>query len=297
VRGVDHLDVQNDFLARGHAGGETAAGRLASADQRLSDGPCQLSARRGVQRLLTSTGRSFLRPSDYSSSWPPHWSRAVRSEFHPGLDTAAIEAVFLKGAHTPATAASTASTRTDQLEWFAAAGVDAVDIVGIATDHCVRRTAGDARGPAWHQGVVDLTAAVAGDSAAEALAEMRAAGIELVQSSPDSRWTEPGITRRVGTVASGGAHATASAWWGCLPPDGRIEDPVGSRPHVGHCEIGRFYDTFSGRADRISSDLDIGLRPVCLRDLDLEVAMVRPYWELGAAISKMRGGNPRSRSG
>jgi nicotinamidase/pyrazinamidase len=65
-------------------------------------------------------------------------------------------------------------------------GVDEVDVVGIATDHCVRRTAEDAaRAGLTTRVLVDLTAAVAADSAAAALAEMQTANIELVGGS---RW-------------------------------------------------------------------------------------------------------------
>ncbi len=39
------------------------------------------------------------------------------------------------------------------------------------------------------------------------------------------------------------AHDRAG-WVGLFTEDGRIEDPVGSRPHIGHEQIGRFYDTF-----------------------------------------------------
>ena len=56
--------------------------------------------------------------------------------------------------------------------------------------------------------------------------------------------------------------------------DGRIEDPVGARPHVGHAEIARFYDTFIGPRDiKFHRDLDIVFGTVVLRDLELEVAM------------------------
>jgi hypothetical protein len=49
---------------------------------------------------------------------------------------------------------------------------------------------------------------------------------------------------------------------GLFTADGRIEDPVGSRPHVGHTRIGHCYGTF------------IGPRDVKFhRDLELEVAM------------------------
>jgi Nuclear transport factor 2 (NTF2) domain len=69
------------------------------------------------------------------------------------------------------------------------------------------------------------------------------------------------------------AHDRAD-WVGLFTADGRIEDPVGSRPHVGHGEIGRFYDTFIGPRDIVfHRDLDIVHGAAVIRDLDLEVAM------------------------
>ncbi len=65
-----------------------------------------------------------------------------------------------------------------------------------------------------------------------------------------------------------------SGWVGLFTADGRIEDPVGARPHVGHEEIGRFYDTFIGPRDiTFHRDLDIVCGTTVLRDLGLEVAM------------------------
>ena len=65
-----------------------------------------------------------------------------------------------------------------------------------------------------------------------------------------------------------------AGWAGLFTADGRIEGPVGSRPHVGHAQIGRFYDTFIGPRDiTFHRDLDIVSGPVVLRDLELEVAM------------------------
>jgi hypothetical protein len=69
------------------------------------------------------------------------------------------------------------------------------------------------------------------------------------------------------------AHDRA-AWVGLFTADGRIEDPVGSRPHVGTPEIGRFFDTFIRPRDiTFHRDLDIVSGTVVLRDLELEVAM------------------------
>ncbi|OBI85492.1 ketosteroid isomerase family protein [Mycobacterium sp. 1245805.9] len=69
------------------------------------------------------------------------------------------------------------------------------------------------------------------------------------------------------------AHDRAG-WVGLFTGDGRIEDPVGSRPHVGHSQIGRFYDTFIGPRDiKFHRDLDIVAGTAVLRDLELEVSM------------------------
>ncbi|WP_421845441.1 ketosteroid isomerase family protein [Mycobacterium sp.] len=69
------------------------------------------------------------------------------------------------------------------------------------------------------------------------------------------------------------AHDRAG-WVGLFTSDGRVEDPVGSRPHVGHEQISRFYDTFIGPRDiKFHRDLDIVSGHVVLRDLKLEVTM------------------------
>lgn len=69
------------------------------------------------------------------------------------------------------------------------------------------------------------------------------------------------------------AHDRAG-WVGQFTADGRIEDPVGSRPHIGPAEINRFYDTFIGPRDiAFRRDLDIVHGPTVVRDLDLEVDM------------------------
>lgn len=63
-------------------------------------------------------------------------------------------------------------------------------------------------------------------------------------------------------------------WVGLFTADGRVEDPVGSRPHIGPDQIGRFYDTFIDPRDiTFHRDLDIVCGTVVVRDLELEVAM------------------------
>jgi hypothetical protein len=73
--------------------------------------------------------------------------------------------------------------------------------------------------------------------------------------------------------AAAAAH-DRTGWVGLFTTDGRVEDPVGSWPHVGAIEIGRFYDTFIGPRDIVfHRDFDVVRGSAVVRDLDLEVAM------------------------
>lgn len=64
--------------------------------------------------------------------------------------------------------------------WLRDRDVTEVDVVGIATDHCVRATALDAvrEGFTTHV-LLDLTAGVAAATTGQALEELRGAGVEL----------------------------------------------------------------------------------------------------------------------
>jgi hypothetical protein len=63
-------------------------------------------------------------------------------------------------------------------------------------------------------------------------------------------------------------------WLGLFAHDGRVEDPVGSTPHVGHVQIGRFYDTFIGpREITFDSRADFVAGSTVVRDLTLNVRM------------------------
>ena len=186
VRALIIVDVQNDFCEGGSVA-VTGGAALASA---IND---YLAGEPGYDHVVATKdfhidpGDHFSDRPDYSSSWPPHCvAGSSGADFHPDLDTSPIEAVFRKGAYGAAYSGfeGVDENGTPLLEWLRQRGVDEVDVVGIATDHCVRRTAEDAaRAGLATRVLVDLTAAVAADSAAAALAEMRTAGIELVEGA------------------------------------------------------------------------------------------------------------------
>jgi len=183
VRALIIVDVQNDFCEGGSvpvAGGAA----LAPAINDYLDGEPGYGHVVATADFHIDAGDHFSDHPDYSSSWPPHCVAGSQgSDFHPGLDTSRIEAVFRKGAYAAAYSGFEGVDKdgTPLLEWLQQRGVDAVDVVGIATDHCVRRTAEDAvRAGLTTRVLIELTAAVAADSAAEALAAMRTVGVALV---------------------------------------------------------------------------------------------------------------------
>jgi len=90
--------------------------------------------------------------------------------------------VFDKGAWSPAYSGfeGVDPAGTPLAAWLRGNGVDGVDVVGIATDHCVRATALDAAKEGFATRVLlDLTAGVAAPTTEAALTQMREAGVEL----------------------------------------------------------------------------------------------------------------------
>lgn len=177
------VDVQNDFCEGGSVPVPGGAALALAVNDYLAGEP-------GYQHVVATQdfhvdpGDHFSDRPDFSTSWPPHcMAGSPGAEFQSGLDAGPIEAVFRKGAYDAGYSGfeGVDENGTPLLEWLRQRGVDEVDVVGIATDHCVRRTAEDAAQAGLTTRVlVDLTAAVGADSAAEAMAEMRSAGIELI---------------------------------------------------------------------------------------------------------------------
>jgi nicotinamidase/pyrazinamidase len=184
MRALVIVDVQNDFCA----GGSLPVSGGAELGLAIND---YLAGQPGYQHVVATKdwhvdpGDHFSDQPDFCTSWPPHCiAGSVGAQFHPALDTGTIEAVFYKGAHAAAYSGFEGidDSGTPLLDWLRQRGVDEVDLVGIATDHCVRRTAEDAVAAGLATRVlVDLTAAVSPSSAVTALAQLRTAGVELVE--------------------------------------------------------------------------------------------------------------------
>jgi nicotinamidase/pyrazinamidase len=132
-------------------------------------------------------GAHFGDPPDFVNSWPAHCVAGTPgTEFHPALATDRIEAVFTKGEHAAAYSGFQGHAGDVKLaDWLRDRDVDRVDVVGIATDHCVKATALDSVRAGFDTSVIlDLTAAVAWPTTEAAFEELAAAGAVLLGRVP-----------------------------------------------------------------------------------------------------------------
>ncbi|MFJ7248119.1 isochorismatase family protein [Kitasatospora sp. NPDC098652] len=188
TRALIVVDVQKDFCEGGSVpvGGGADRARAIAA---LIQGP----EREGWSRVVATRdhhvdpGGHFSEHPDYRDSFPVHCVVGTDGgEFHPdflpAVEAGAVDEVFYKGARSASKSGFEGFTAdgTPLADWLHDCGVDAVDVVGIATDHCVKATALDARRAGFDARVLlDYTAGVAPDTTDAALAELRHAGVDL----------------------------------------------------------------------------------------------------------------------
>ena len=183
MRALIVVDVQNDFCEGGSLAVDGGGDVARAISRYLQDGS-------GYAHVVATNdyhvdpGSHFSDEPDYASSWPRHCvvgTHGVR--FHPDLDITRVEAVFRKGTHAAAYSGfeGVDDAGTPLGDWLREHDVHEVDVVGIATDYCVRATAADAAGAGFATRVLlGLTAGVTPESTAKAIEEMSAAGVELV---------------------------------------------------------------------------------------------------------------------
>ncbi len=176
------VDVQNDFCEGGSlavAGGAevaTSIGKLTGT---------------GAYAHVVATrdhhidpGAHFADRPDYADSWPRHCVVGTHGvDLHPNLVRDSIEAVFDKGEYAAAYSGfeGVAADGTTLAAWLRRCDVDAVHVVGIATDYCVRATALDAVEAGFATTVLlEYTAGVAAASTDQALIDLRAARVRLI---------------------------------------------------------------------------------------------------------------------
>jgi nicotinamidase/pyrazinamidase len=178
------VDVQNDFCEGGSlavVGGAAVAAAI-SAHMAGSDYGYVVATR----DYHVDPGAHFSARPDYVDTWPVHCVRGTAgASFHPELDIAPVSAVFAKGAYAAAYSGFEGTTPDGQglADWLRTRDVDRVDVVGIATDHCVRATALDAAREGFRTTVLlDLTAGVARATVESTLTDLDGAGITMIGS-------------------------------------------------------------------------------------------------------------------
>lgn len=187
ARALIVVDVQNDFCPGGSMG--VAGGGQVAADvaDLLHRSPETYSHVVATRDLHIDPGAHFSENPDFRESWPPHCVAGTEgAAFHPNFARTAssdlVHSVFDKGAYSAAYSGFEGANaqQTPLATWLREHQAHAVDLVGIATDHCVRATALDAATEGFDTRVLlDLTAGVAPRTTEAAVRELTAAGVTL----------------------------------------------------------------------------------------------------------------------
>ena len=180
------VDVQNDFCEGGSLGVEGGAEVARRVSEYVASAGDEYDVIVASRDYHVEPGGHFSEEPDYRDSWPVHCVAGTSgADFHPDVNVDRLDGVFSKGAYSAAYSAFEAVDADGRtLEQVLREGrIDAVDLVGLATDYCVLATTLDAvRAGFGARVLTDMVAGVNADTTAAALDEMAAAGVELVAS-------------------------------------------------------------------------------------------------------------------
>jgi nicotinamidase/pyrazinamidase len=196
TRALMIVDVQNDFTEGGALGVQGGA----AVAQRITD---LLVAHRGDYGVVIASrdwhdadndnGGHFAgeeEDPDFVETWPDHCVAGTPgAEYHPDFDHSHVDVHIRKGQGEAAYSAfeGVADDGRTVAQILDAHGVTEIDLVGIATDYCVRASGLDAIEHGRHVRVfTDLIAGVAPESSEAALAELAHAGAVLTESGAPS---------------------------------------------------------------------------------------------------------------
>jgi nicotinamidase/pyrazinamidase len=175
------VDVQNDFCEGGSLGLPGGAAAAEAISKHMAEG--------GYSHVVATRdyhidpGAHFSENPDFADSWPVHCVAGTPgASFHPAFDVAPIGAVFSKGHYSAGYSGFEGRTETGEelAPWLRDRGVDTVDVVGIATEFCVRATALDAARAGFSVRVLlGLTVGGSLPAVEQTLADFTEAGVEF----------------------------------------------------------------------------------------------------------------------
>lgn len=192
MRGLLIVDIQNDFTeggALGVTGGAQVARDVTAYLAAHADDYDLVLASRDWHDADNDNGGHFAVEGEpnFVDTWPVHCLAGTDgAEYHADLDTSHVDIHIKKGQGEPSYSmfegvSDNGETVADILTSH---GITEVDVVGIATDHCVRASALDALSTGQKVTILtDLIAAVAPDTGEKALEELTTRGAALQTSS------------------------------------------------------------------------------------------------------------------
>jgi nicotinamidase/pyrazinamidase len=176
------VDMQNDFCEGGSLAVRGGAALAGAISRYLRDGEYGHVA--ATRDYHIDPGAHFSDDPDFVRSWPRHCvAGTAGAGFHPELDVAPVDAVFSKGQYGDGYSGFEGETSggQDLAGWLRQREVTAVDLCGMAAEHCVRATALDAAREGFTVRVLgDLVAGIHGGRVEEAMAQAREAGVQVV---------------------------------------------------------------------------------------------------------------------
>lgn len=181
------VDVQKDFCEGGSIPVKGGADRAAAIADLVRRADGQYAFIVATRDHHIDPGTHFSENPDFQDSFPVHCvvgsdGGEFHSGFAPVVDAGHVDEVVFKGAHSASKSGFEGFTQdgTALADWLKARNVTHLDVVGIATDHCVKATALDGvRAGFTVRVLLDYTAGVAADSTRTALDELRRAGVAL----------------------------------------------------------------------------------------------------------------------
>jgi nicotinamidase/pyrazinamidase len=188
------VDVQNDFTEGGSLGvkgGNVTAASITTFIRAHKSDYSHVIASRDWHSPNGDNGGHFAAKPDMVTTWPPHCVQGTTgSAYNPALESELIDVQIYKGDGKPAYSAFEGNTPGGASldDVLRKAKARHLDIVGIATDHCVRATALDAVAKGYSVSVLaDLCVGVGSVTTIAAIAEMSAAGVNIRFSSNRAR--------------------------------------------------------------------------------------------------------------